>query len=205
MARSVYERILEPTSFRDTFGRTDRRDIAPGETEWAEHPNRKRHYRCQLNGGFFPDNSHADNQRAASAGYLVKTPLIPECRQGWAVVAGTFTILLLSFGSAYSFGTFFAPLQVEYGASRGAVALAFSVAIVVLFAIGAGSGIIADRGGPRWLVAGGTVLVGIGLVAASQASALWQVQAAFGIGVGIGIGFSHRRADICIRPSSNGC
>ena len=115
----------------------------------------------------------------------------PEARAGWAAVCGTFVILLLGFGSVYSFGTFFAPLQAEFGASRGAVALAFSVSIVILFAVGAGAGMLADRIGPRMLVAGGTALVGLGLIAASRAGALWQVQAAFGIGVGVGIGLSY--------------
>ena len=32
-----------------------------------------------------------------------------EFRHGWPVVAGTFLILTMGFGSAYSFGTFFAP------------------------------------------------------------------------------------------------
>ncbi len=114
-----------------------------------------------------------------------------DSRHGWAAVGGTFVILLLGFGSAYSFGTFFAPLQDAFGASRGAVALAFSVSAVVLFAVGPGSGVLADRIGPRMLVAGGTALVGAGLVAASQADALWQVQAAFGIGIGVGIGLSY--------------
>lgn len=116
---------------------------------------------------------------------------IPEDRRGWLVVAGAFVILLLGFGSVYSFGTFFAPLQSQFGASRGAVALTFSGSIVVLFAVGAGAGMLADRIGPRMLVAGGTALVGLGLIAASRAEALWQVQAAFGIGVGVGIGLAY--------------
>ena len=112
----------------------------------------------------------------------------PESRHGWAAVAGTFVVLLLGFGSAYSFGAFFAPLQTAFDASRGAVALAFSASAVVLFAVGPASGMLADRIGPRILVAGGIVLVGAGLLAASRADALWQIQAAFGIGVGVGIG-----------------
>ena len=114
-----------------------------------------------------------------------------EFRHGWPVVAGTFLILTLGFGSAYSFGTFFAPLEDEFGASRAAVSVAFSAAILVLFCVGPFSGTVADRLGPRLLVSGGLVLVGCGLIAASVSQALWQVQAAFAICIGGGVGLAY--------------
>ena len=114
-----------------------------------------------------------------------------ESRQGWYAVAGTFSILLMGFGSAYSFGTFFAPLQEEFGASRAAVSAAFSVSILVLFSVGPASGTVADRLGPRTLVSGGTALVGLGLIAASLAQALWHVQVAFAVGIGGGVGLAY--------------
>ena len=114
-----------------------------------------------------------------------------ESRQGWYVVAGTFLILTMGFGSAYSFGTFFAPLQDEFGASRAAVSVAFSAAILVLFSVGPLSGTVADRLGPRMLVAGGLVLVGCGLIVASIAQSLWQVQAAFAVCIGGGVGLAY--------------
>ena len=114
-----------------------------------------------------------------------------EFRHGWPVVAGTFLILTMGFGSAYSFGTFFAPLEDEFGASRAAVSVAFSAAILVLFSVGPFSGTVADRLGPRVLVSGGLVLVGCGLIAASVSQALWQVQAAFAICIGGGVGLAY--------------
>ena len=114
-----------------------------------------------------------------------------EFRQGWPTVAGTFLILTLGFGSAYSFGTFFAPLENEFGASRAAVSVAFSAAILVLFSVGPFSGTAADRLGPRLLVSGGLVLVGCGLIIASLSQALWQVQTAFAICIGGGVGLAY--------------
>ena len=114
-----------------------------------------------------------------------------EFRHGWPVVAGTFLILTLGFGSAYSFGTFFAPLEDEFGASRAAVSVAFSAAILVLFSVGPFSGTVADRLGPRVLVSGGLVLVGCGLISASVSQALWQVQAAFAVCIGGGVGLAY--------------
>ena len=114
-----------------------------------------------------------------------------EFRHGWPVVAGTFLILTLGFGSAYSFGTFFAPLEDEFGASRAAVSVAFSAAILVLFSVGPFSGAVADRLSPRLLVSGGLILVGCGLIFASVSQALWQVQSAFAICIGGGVGLAY--------------
>ena len=114
-----------------------------------------------------------------------------ESSRGWYVVAGAFLILTLGFGSLYSFGTFFAPLQDAFGASRAPVSAAFSLAVLALFIIGPVTGTLADRLGPRALVAGGTALVGIGLVMASFAQALWQVQVAFTVFIGVGVGMSY--------------
>ena len=114
-----------------------------------------------------------------------------ESSRGWYVVAGAFLILTFGFGSVYSFGTFFAPLQDAFGASRASVSAAFSLAVLTLFIIGPVTGTLADRLGSRALVAGGTALVGIGLVVASFAQALWQVQAAFAVCIGVGVGMSY--------------
>ena len=114
-----------------------------------------------------------------------------EARQGWYAVAGTFLILTMGFGSTYSFGTFFTPLQVEFGASRASVSVAFSAAILFLFAVGPVSGTIADRLGPRMLVAGGAALVGFGMIAASFGQSMWHIQAAFAVGIGGGVGLGY--------------
>lgn len=114
-----------------------------------------------------------------------------ESSRGWYVVAGAFLILTFGFGSVYSFGTFFAPLQDSFGASRASVSAAFSLAVLTLFIIGPVTGTLADRLGPRALVAGGTALVGLGLVVASFAQALWQVQTAFAVCIGVGVGMSY--------------
>ena len=121
---------------------------------------------------------------------MTDSPTIESAR-GWYVVAGAFLILTFGFGSLYAFGTFFTPLQDAFGASRASVSAAFSLAILTLFAIGPLTGTLADRLGPRALVAGGTALVGCGLIIASFAQALWQVQAAFTVCIGIGVGMAY--------------
>lgn len=110
---------------------------------------------------------------------------------GWRVVAGAFVVLCVGYGIAYCFAAFFLPLQAEFGARRGDVALVFSIAGGLYFSLGLLSGPLADRIGPRFVVAGGMVLVALGVIAASQATALWHVYVGYGLGVGVGIGFAY--------------
>lgn len=120
---------------------------------------------------------------------LHKTRL--SARRGWIVVASAFGIMFVTFGAAYGFSSFFASLQETFDASRGAVSLIFSIAVPLYFLLGAVSGPLADRMGPRPTCLFGIVIAGAGLMFAGTASALWQVAIGFGLGIGLGIGFSY--------------
>ncbi|MDP6564818.1 MAG: MFS transporter [Alphaproteobacteria bacterium] len=108
---------------------------------------------------------------------------------GWWVVAASFTIVLLGFGVAYSFASFFDALEGEFQASRADISLIFSIAGFLYFSLGAVSGPISDRFGSRRTVAFGILLIAAGLFAASLAGDIWQVYLSYGIAVGVGIGF----------------
>ena len=111
--------------------------------------------------------------------------------RGWTVVAGAFAVMFVTFGCTYTFTAFFASLQQEFGVSRGALSWVFSVAASLYFLLGAVSGSLADRYGPRAVVLFGTTAVGVGLILAGRADAVWQVYAAYGVGVGVGVGLSY--------------
>src|SRR5256885_1956060 len=70
-------------------------------------------------------------------------------RYGWVVVAAAFALMSLGFAAAYSFAAFFSAFEAEFGASRGDIALVFSVAAFIWFLLGAPGVVIADRFGPR--------------------------------------------------------
>lgn len=110
---------------------------------------------------------------------------------GWFVVAATFAVTFLGFGSAYTFSAFIGPLQQEFGATRGSVSLVFSLAGFLYFGLGALTGPLADRVGSRPLAAAGMLLIGAGLAAAGLARSLPEVYIAYGLGVGVGIGCSY--------------
>jgi MFS transporter, OFA family, oxalate/formate antiporter len=110
---------------------------------------------------------------------------------GWIVVAAVFAITFVGFGSAYTFSAFVESLQDEFSASRGAVSLVFSLAGFLYFGLGILSGPLADRWGARRLAIIGMLLVGTGLMLASQARTIVEVYAAYGLGIGIGVGCAY--------------
>lgn len=115
----------------------------------------------------------------------------PRRFYGWFVVAAAFAVTFLGFGSAYTFSTFVASLQNDFGASRGSVSVVFSLAGFLYFGLGVLSGPLADRWGSRPLAVAGMALVGLGLACAGWARTLSEVYAAYGLGVGLGIGLSY--------------
>ncbi len=110
---------------------------------------------------------------------------------GWIVVFAAFLTMFTGFGAAYTFPAFFEPLSDAFGASRGTVSLVFSVAGFLYFVLGAVSGPLADRMGPRRVVGFGMTCIGLGLIAASFAESLAAIILFYAIGVGIGVGFSY--------------
>ena len=84
-------------------------------------------------------------------------------RYGWVVVAAAFTLMLVGFAAAYSFAAFFSAFEAEFGASRGDIALVFSVAAFLWFLLGAPGGMAADRFGPRRVALLGVFSLVVGL------------------------------------------
>lgn len=115
----------------------------------------------------------------------------PAPEGSWRIMAGAFLANFAGFGGAYTFSAFFSSLQSEFGASRTAVSLAFSLAACLYFSLGLVSGRIADRGGARPLVLAGLAVMAIGLALAGLARSVVEVYLAYGLGVGLGVGLSY--------------
>jgi MFS family permease len=91
-------------------------------------------------------------------------------------------------GALFALGVFLGPIERSMGWGRGAIS---SVALLNWIAMGIGSfvwGSLSDRIGGRGVALGGGFLLGLGLVLASQAQALWQFYATFGFLVGFSVG-----------------
>jgi MFS family permease len=105
------------------------------------------------------------------------------------VVAAAFTLMFVGFAAAYSFAAFFNAFQAEFGASRGHVALVFSMAAFLWFLVGAPGGMLADRFGARRvaLVGVACLAAALGLAAVSGSVAALYVTYSVGIGIGVGL------------------
>jgi len=124
----------------------------------------------------------------------------PRLFYGWIVVGAAFVVMLVGFGSAYTFAAFFPSLKAAFGASRGEVSFVFSLAGFLYFILGPVAGALADRWGPRLPIAIGMLLLAAGLALGGQAQALWQVYLAYGLGVGVGVGLSYVPAVGAVQP-----
>lgn len=107
---------------------------------------------------------------------------------GWRVVTAAFFLLFAGFGTAYSFGAFFTALSESFDASRAAVSAVFAWAAFLIFMTGALSGPLADRHGPRPVVAIGLLGIVAGLLGSAAAASLSAVTLWFTLGVGAGVG-----------------
>ena len=121
-------------------------------------------------------------------------------RYGWVVVAAAFTLMFVGFAAAYSFAAFFSAFQAEFGASRGHVALVFSVAAFLWFLLGAPGGVAADRFGPRRVALLGVASLVVALWLASEARSLGVLYATYSIGIGLGVGLVYVPSIGAVQP-----
>jgi MFS family permease len=107
---------------------------------------------------------------------------------GWVIVAVGIVVTCVGFGAMASLTVFLQPIAGSMGWSRTGVSTA---ALVNWLCMGAGAflwGAVSDRHGTRLVVIMGGVLLGLGLVTASQATSLGSFQLLFGVLVGLAAG-----------------
>jgi MFS family permease len=107
---------------------------------------------------------------------------------GWVIVGAGIVATCLGLGGMLSLSVFLQPISEAMGWSRTGISMA---ALLNWLCMGVGSfvwGALSDRLGTRVVVLCGGVLLGLGLVTASQASTLGQFQVLFGVIVGVAAG-----------------
>jgi MFS transporter, OFA family, oxalate/formate antiporter len=126
--------------------------------------------------------------------------LIDSPRYGWVVVAAAFTLMFVGFGAAYSFAAFFSAFESEFGASRGEIALVFSLCAFLWFSSGAPAGVLADRFGARRVAIAGVACLVLALWVASVAQSLGVLYATYSIGIGLGVGLVYVPSVGAVQP-----
>ncbi|MGB3507375.1 MAG: MFS transporter [Xanthobacteraceae bacterium] len=106
---------------------------------------------------------------------LDSSKFIPDSRKAWVRLA--IAVLIGSIGSVGMWSVVVAlpVVQVEFGASRGAASLAFTMVMLGFGLGGVGTGKIMDRFGIVTAIGIGIAAMGLGYVGIGYATALWQV------------------------------
>jgi len=116
------------------------------------------------------------------------------------VVGAAFALMLVGFAAAYSFAAFFSAFQVEFGASRGHVALVFSVAGFLWFLVGAPGGMLADRFGARRVAFAGVACLVAALCLAAVSRSVEALYVTYSIGIGFGVGLVYVPSVGAVQP-----
>ena len=107
---------------------------------------------------------------------------------GWIIVGVGLVVTCIGLGTMMSLGVFLQPMSLAMGWSRTGISIA---ALLNFLCMGVGSflwGALSDRFGTRAVVLCGGILLGLGLVTASQAATLGEFQLLFGVIVGFAAG-----------------
>ncbi len=104
------------------------------------------------------------------------------------ILAAGFLVLLVGGGARFAIGLTFKPMVDELGWLRGDLGLAVGLYMVVSAGATFLAGRLADRMGPRALLAAGTVLGGIGIGLMTFVAAPWHAMLLYGLVFAIGNG-----------------
>jgi MFS family permease len=107
---------------------------------------------------------------------------------GWVVVGAGALMTCVGFGTMLSLAVFLASITEAMGWSRAGVSAAATLDFLFMGIAAFFWGALSDRFGTRIVVLSGSLLLGLGLVSASQAQSLWQFQLLFGGLIGIAAG-----------------
>jgi MFS family permease len=107
--------------------------------------------------------------------------------RAWLDAAMACLSMFVVFVTPYSFGTFVKPMAAEFHANRGGIALVFGITSFLYFALGAVTGPLVHRVGPRRMILFGGFVQVCGILLTSRVHSLGQAYLTYGIGVGIGV------------------
>jgi MFS family permease len=117
---------------------------------------------------------------------------LPEKRRGfnygWVVLAASFLIGMVVFGTRFSFGVFFKALQDDFGWTRAETSGVFSIYMVLCAGVPVFMGWLSDKYGPRLAICLAGFFTGASLLLTSRADALWQLYLTYSLLLALGTG-----------------
>ncbi len=112
----------------------------------------------------------------------------PRFYYGYVIVICSFLILMVGFGTNYSFGVFFNPLLADMGWSRAVTSSGYSAGIFISGVLSIFGGRICDRIGPRLIAIICGIALALGCVLMSKLTQIWQFYIFYSILIGNGFG-----------------
>lgn len=106
----------------------------------------------------------------------------------WTVLAAISLVLLTGAGVRAAVGVFIKPMEEEFGWPRTTLSAVVALSLVLYGAAGPVMGRLADRWGSRGILTIGTLLVGVGTIAAAFIQTIWQLFLTMGVIAAIGAG-----------------
>ncbi len=105
---------------------------------------------------------------------------------GYIILAAAFLVLVVCLGNLFAFGIFFKPMMTTFNWTRATTSGAFSLAWIVngLAAIPLGG--LNDKFGPRVVITGCGVVLGLGYLLMSQVNTTWHLYLFYGVIIGAG-------------------
>jgi MFS family permease len=111
-----------------------------------------------------------------------------ERHYGWVIVAVGALMGCIGMGSLFSLAVFLDPIATATGWSRAGISASMTVAFLAMGLGSFGWGWVSDRHGPRIVGIAGGLMLGTGLLLASQATSLLAFQLAYGLFLGAAVG-----------------
>jgi len=106
----------------------------------------------------------------------------------WIVLGALAVCMLAGSGLRSVFGVYIKPMEAEFGWTRGALSGAAAVSLLLLGAVGPFVGRLADRWGPRNVIAISLFVLALGAIGSSFIQKLWHVYVMTGVFMALGAG-----------------
>lgn len=111
----------------------------------------------------------------------------PKFFYGYIIASVAFFIIMVVYGTMYTFGVFFKPLVAEFGWTRAMTSSAYALFMFLHGLLYIVTGRLNDRFGPRVLVAVCSLFLGLGYFLMSQISTIWHLYLFYGVIVAVGV------------------